>query len=62
MRARERVIEANAASADLLSGLIASGTPVSEWRVDGAGLEEVFLHLTGNGNGDGAAVSEGGAS
>ena len=54
----------DAASASLLSGLIASGTPVSEWRVDGAGLEEVFLHLTGNGNGDGAAADhrEGGTS
>lgn len=39
----------DAASAELLGGLIGHGVAVSEWRVDGAGLEEVFLHLTGNG-------------
>jgi ABC-2 type transport system ATP-binding protein len=48
----------DAASADLLGGLIASGTPVSEWRVDGAGLEEVFLHLTSNGEGDGSGSGQ----
>ncbi len=40
----------DAASAELLAGVIGRGIPVSEWRVDGAGLEEVFLHLTGNGD------------
>ena len=41
----------DAVSAELLGQIVAAGIPVSEWRVDGAGLEEVFLHLTGNGNG-----------
>ncbi len=40
----------DAASAELLAGVVSQGIPVSEWRVDGAGLEEVFLHLTGNGD------------
>jgi ABC-2 type transport system ATP-binding protein len=39
----------DAGSARLLGEVIAAGIPVSEWRVDGAGLEEVFLHLTANG-------------
>ena len=54
----------DAASASVLGGLIAAGVPVSEWRVDGAGLEEVFLHLTSNGEADAArsGAGEGAAS
>jgi ABC-2 type transport system ATP-binding protein len=48
----------DAASAELLAEVIGARIPVSEWRVDGAGLEEVFLHLTANGT----APSNGGAA
>lgn len=36
-------------SARLLSLLMSSGLEVYEWRVDRAGLEELFLQITGNG-------------
>ncbi len=35
------------ASADLLRRTVEAGVPVYEWRVDVAGLEELFLQLTG---------------
>jgi ABC-2 type transport system ATP-binding protein len=38
-----------AESAALLARLVAAGVPVSEWRVESAGLEELFLALTGVG-------------
>jgi ABC-2 type transport system ATP-binding protein len=34
------------ASAAQLAGLVASGIPVYEWRVEAAGLEELFMQLT----------------
>ena len=34
------------ASAAQLSGLVAAGVPGFEWRVEAAGLEELFMHLT----------------
>ena len=34
------------ASAGQLAGLVAAGVPVFEWRVEAAGLEELFMHLT----------------
>jgi hypothetical protein len=34
------------ASSRLLAGLVEAGVPVSEWRLDAAGLEEVFLQIT----------------
>ena len=36
-------------SAALLRELVTAGVDVSEWRVEGAGLEELFLELTANG-------------
>lgn len=33
-------------SAEQLAGLVAAGVPVYEWRVEAAGLEELFMHLT----------------
>ncbi|MGH8874532.1 MAG: ABC transporter ATP-binding protein [Acidimicrobiia bacterium] len=36
-------------SARLLSGLVSEGIEVSEWRVEAAGLEELFLRITGKG-------------
>ncbi len=42
-------------SASLLAGLVDNGIPVVEWRVEGAGLEDLFLQLTAEG-----AVTEGG--
>jgi hypothetical protein len=36
------------ASAQQLAGLVAAGVPVYEWRVEAAGLEELFMHLTRN--------------
>jgi ABC-2 type transport system ATP-binding protein len=36
----------DAASAEQLAGLVAAGVPVYEWRVEAAGLEELFMHLT----------------
>jgi len=38
-------------SATLLAALVAAGIPVVEWRVEGAGLEDLFLQLTANGAG-----------
>lgn len=37
-------------SASLLAALVAAGVKLSEWRVDGAGLEELFLELTKDGS------------
>jgi ABC-2 type transport system ATP-binding protein len=37
-------------SADLVSQLVSSGVRLSEWRMDGAGLEELFLELTQDGD------------
>ncbi len=34
------------ASAAQLAGLVSAGVPVYEWRVEAAGLEELFMHLT----------------
>ncbi|MDH3248321.1 MAG: ABC transporter ATP-binding protein [Acidimicrobiia bacterium] len=36
----------DASSAEQLAGLVAAGVPVYEWRVEAAGLEELFMHLT----------------
>ncbi len=36
----------DAASARQLAGLVSAGVPVFEWRVEAAGLEELFMHLT----------------
>jgi hypothetical protein len=33
-------------SARLLGQVVAGGTEVAEWRVDAAGLEELFLQIT----------------
>jgi ABC-2 type transport system ATP-binding protein len=33
-------------SSRLLAGLVEAGVPVSEWRLDAAGLEEIFLQIT----------------
>jgi ABC-type uncharacterized transport system ATPase subunit len=33
-------------SARLLGQVVAAGTEVAEWRVDAAGLEELFLQIT----------------
>ncbi len=41
----------DAASAQLLAAVVAAGTRVVEWRVEGAGLEELFLRLTDDGDG-----------
>ena len=38
--------EGDAASAELLSQLVASGVRVAEWRIDEVGLEELFLRIT----------------
>jgi ABC-2 type transport system ATP-binding protein len=40
----------DAASAAILASLVGAGVAVSEWRVDGAGFEELFLQLTANGD------------
>ena len=37
------------ASAQQLAGLVNAGIPVYEWRVEAAGLEELFMNLTGDG-------------
>ena len=37
------------ASARQLAGLVNAGIPVYEWRVEAAGLEELFMNLTGDG-------------
>jgi ABC-2 type transport system ATP-binding protein len=47
-------------SAELLSLLVSAGVPVVEWRVRLAGLEEVFLHITENGNRAAPAVPHNG--
>jgi len=39
------------ASARILAAVVAAGVPVIEWRVEAAGFEELFLHITGNGDG-----------
>ncbi len=36
-------------SADLVAALVSNGVRLSEWRLDGAGLEELFLELTDDG-------------
>jgi len=36
----------DAESATVLTDLVSSGVALSEWRVDGAGLEELFMELT----------------
>ncbi len=36
-------------SAGILARLVTAGIPVYEWRVESAGLEEVFMHVTGEG-------------
>ncbi len=36
-------------SASVLGELVASGVAVSEWRIEAAGLEDLFLQLTGGG-------------
>ena len=33
-------------SASILADLVGSGVAVSEWRIEGAGLEDLFLQLT----------------
>ncbi|MCE2527872.1 MAG: ABC transporter ATP-binding protein [Actinomycetia bacterium] len=38
--------DGDAASAELLSQLVASGVRVAEWRIDEVGLEELFLRIT----------------
>jgi ABC-2 type transport system ATP-binding protein len=45
----------DAVSAALLRSLVEAELDISEWRMDGAGLEELFLELTANG-GAGAAA------
>jgi hypothetical protein len=30
----------------LLADLVGAGVPVAEWRVEGAGLEDLFLQIT----------------
>ena len=54
-----------AESAQLVSSLVAAGVGIGEWRLDRAGLEELFLQLTedserpnGSGNGSGPAPAE----
>ncbi len=42
----------DAASAQLLAAVVAAGARVVEWRVEGAGLEELFLRLTDDGEGE----------
>lgn len=37
-------------SADLIADLVSKGVPLAEWRLDGAGLEELFLELTLDGD------------
>jgi ABC-2 type transport system ATP-binding protein len=37
-------------SADLIADLVSKGVQVAEWRIDGAGLEELFLELTHDGD------------
>lgn len=39
----------NEESADLVAELVSRGVRLSEWRLDGAGLEELFLELTHDG-------------
>ena len=41
-------------SADLIAQLVSSGVQLAEWRLDGAGLEELFLELTHDGDRSGA--------
>ena len=43
-------------SASLLRSLVESSVDVSEWRIDGAGLEELFLQLTDGEQGSAAAA------
>ncbi len=43
-------------SADLIAQLVSEGIQLAEWRLDGAGLEELFLELTHDG--DRTAVDE----
>jgi ABC-2 type transport system ATP-binding protein len=43
------------ASAALLARLVGQGIPVWEWRVESAGLEELFLQITGRPRPDGKA-------
>jgi len=38
-------------SASLLAAVVGAGVLVFDWRVEAAGLEELFLHITGNGDG-----------
>ena len=42
-------------SAALLAAVVSTGTPVAEWRIQGAGFEELFLELTQNGPRNGRA-------
>lgn len=53
-RGRVRFVLAgdDAESAHLLGQVISSGTEVAEWRVDAAGLEELFLQITADEDGN----------
>jgi ABC-2 type transport system ATP-binding protein len=44
------------ASTDLLSAVVGAGVPVFDWRVEAAGLEELFLTITADG--DAVAATE----